>query len=148
MQNVPFCKANPPSSSRLTTSFHSHLLMSFPFIVKWDSELERGLAAASAMHSSLTLTSSAQLCGLPRHCIPPATCPPGEWASGRSAWTPVCPCTSASPGTGTAAPSGIRPGAGERKRALFTALNSRGRPPPAGSSLRSRALPKGRLACK
>lgn len=96
--------------------FHSHLLIYSPIVVKQEivkwQVIEGGWSFPDT-ELYLTLTSSAQPCGLPRHCIPPATCPLGEWASKRSAWTPACLCTSASPGTGIAAPSDIHLGAGE-----------------------------------
>lgn len=140
-------------------SLNSYLLISCPIVVKQEivrwQEMEGGWSFPDA-GLYLTLTSSAQPCGLPRHCIPPATCPLGEWASGRSAWTPVCLCTSASPGTGIAAPSDIHLGAGEsgnnqgvkRKQALFTLLNSSGQVPPTWSSHQSRAILKESLAYK
>lgn len=153
-----FCRANQTSIKKII-SFHSHLLISSPIVVKQElvkwQVMEGGWSFPDA-ELYLTLTSSAQLCGLPRHCIPPATCPLGEWASGRSAWTPVCLCTSASPGTGIAAPSDIHLGAAgsgnnqgvKRKQALFTSLNSSGQVPPAWSSHQSRAILKDRLAYK
>ncbi len=55
------------------------------------------------------LTGSAQRCVPLLRRTPPAICPPVGWVWGRSVWRRECRGTSASPETGTAAPSDTRP---------------------------------------